>query len=302
MKKSIKIIAVLASAIFFSACQEEKIEVESITVDKTAIELAVGQAETITATVLPENAFDKTVEWTSSNSEVASVADGIVTAKKPGTAVISAKISTFSAKCTVNVFQDNPYVDLGLSVNWAKWNLGATEETAYGDLFAWGEIETKEVFDWRAAGDYKWGVYDIDGAPNRGMTKYNATDNKKVLETADDAATANWGGKWRMPTKEECEELAYDCDWEWIKKGNVWGFEVTGSNGNSIFLPAAGRSSYLYPTVQGRDAICYYWSSTANTRPSGCGPAFLIIADEYGSDIMDDGRCYGQSIRPVCAK
>lgn len=381
MKNIVKIIAVFALALSAAACQKEKIAVESITLNKTDLELEVGKSETLTATVLPDNASDKTIEWSSSaadvvsveggvvkalksgeavvtaksgnvsatckvkaivkiasitmdqaelllvagktatlvatvlpedatdktlewlssNPDVATVADGKVTALKPGTAVIAAKAAGQFAECLVSVYYDYPYVDLGLSVNWATWNIGATDEAAYGDLFAWGETQTKEVFDWRHAGDYKWGIYDEKAVPDRGMTKYNSTDGKTLLEPEDDAATVNWGGLWRMPTKEECAELVSKCDFDWEKRGNVWGYKVTGPNGNTIFLPAAGRSAYDYD-LRGRDEACWYWSATSNVRKTGAGPAYLLVADEYGPDTMDDGRVYGQSVRPVCPK
>jgi hypothetical protein len=126
------------------------------------------------------------------------------------------------------------YVDLGLSVKWATFNVGATKPEEYGDYFAWGETEPKEVYDWST-----------------------------YFEVADDVAAVKWGGKWRMPTMAEQDELRTQCTWTWTSQNGVKGYRVTGTNGNSIFLPAAGyrSGSSLYNT----DSKGFYWSSSLNS-------------------------------------
>ncbi len=141
-------------------------------------------------------------------------------------------------------------VDLGLSVKWATCNIGA--ETAYdaGLYFAWGETATKTYYDWNT---YQFGESSTN------MTKYNATDNLTTLEAEDDAATIIWGSDYRMPTKQELEELRDGCDFEWDDTHKGW-TATSKTNKNSIFFPAAGI--YDGKTVKGKGESGYYRSST----------------------------------------
>jgi hypothetical protein len=126
------------------------------------------------------------------------------------------------------------YVDLGLSVKWATCNIGATKPEEFGDKFAYGETEPKEVYDWST---YKW----CNGSETT-LTKYcndseyGIVDDKTILDAQDDAARANWGGSWRMPTKEELNELLQKCTQELATINGIRGIRFVGSNGNSIFL------------------------------------------------------------------
>lgn len=185
------------------------------------------------------------------------------------------------------------YVDLGLSVKWATFNVGANKPEEYGDYFAWGETEPKSTYDWST---YKW----CNGSLTT-MTKYctsssyGTVDNKKTLELSDDAAYANWGGSWRMPTKAEQDELREKCTWTWTTQNGVNGYKVTGTNGNSIFLPAAGyryNSSLSYAGSNGR-----YWSSSLYTD----GPYNACLLGFSSSDVgwYHGNRYYGRSVRPV---
>ena len=126
------------------------------------------------------------------------------------------------------------YVDLGLPSGtlWATCNVGATKPTEYGDYFAWGETEPKEVY---ADSTYKW-----FNADSKIFTKYNSEDGLKTLLPEDDAATANWGSEWRMPTNEEQRELVEECQYQMTEVNGVYGAKFTGKNGNSVFFPAAG--------------------------------------------------------------
>ncbi len=160
------------------------------------------------------------------------------------------------------------YVDLGLPSGtlWATFNVGAAAPEQAGDYFAWGETEPKEIYDWKNEGEYKWGVYN-SGDTDHGMTKYNNTDGKTVLEAEDDAAHVNWGGDWRMPTRAELQELIDSCTWTGTDNYNntgVPGSIVTGKNGNTIFLPAVGK--YLGTTHEDvNDATAsfgHYWTSS----------------------------------------
>ena len=123
-------------------------------------------------------------------------------------------------------------VDLGLSVKWANMNVGATKESGFGTYFAWGEVKPKKYYSW---GTYSWSHKDTSF-----LIKYSNTDKRTQLVLADDAARANWGGEWRMPTAKECEELTDPdkCKWEWITKDGINGYKVTGKKtGNSISCP-----------------------------------------------------------------
>ena len=180
------------------------------------------------------------------------------------------------------------YVDLGLSVKWATFNVGATSPEDDGDYFAWGETETKETYSWAT---YKW----CDGTQNT-MTKYNATDGKTILEPADDAAQVHWGGNWRMPSKEEVDELTQQCNWIWTTHNNVNGYKVTGPNGNSIFLPAAGYKGAGPTYPAGEDGL--YWTNTLEKRHY----SYLIVLhdDAPPTQAGSSGtRCFGFTIRPV---
>lgn len=178
------------------------------------------------------------------------------------------------------------YVDLGLSVKWATFNVGATKPEEYGDYFAWGETETKDKYSWAT---YKWGT-------SSNLTKYNTTDGKTILDLDDDAAYVNWGGNWRMPSKEEVDELTQQCSWIWTTHNNVNGYKVTGPNGNSIFLPAAGYKGAGPTYPAGEDGL--YWTSTLEKGHY----SYLIVLhnDAPPTQAGSSGtRCFGFTIRPV---
>ena len=168
-------------------------------------------------------------------------------------------------------------VDLGLSVKWATCNVGADSPEDYGDYYAWGETETKDSYTSDNSVTYRVEMDDIAG-----NAEY-------------DAATANWGSSWRMPTCDETEEL-YGCKWTWTTENDVNGYLVTGSNGNSIFLPAAG---WRYGTsLYSWGGYGTYWSSTphgSDTLNAYC----LAFTSSGRSFMFGDTRFYGRSVRPV---
>ncbi|MBQ7852586.1 MAG: serine/threonine protein kinase [Muribaculaceae bacterium] len=175
-------------------------------------------------------------------------------------------------------------VDLGLSVNWAGWNVGASSPEGYGSLFAWGETSPK-------SGDYVESTYRY----HDGSNYINIGSN--ISGTQYDAARANWGGSWRMPTKAECEELVNCCTWTWTSYNGVNGMKVTGPNGNSIFLPAAGfRDRTLYY----RGSIGYYNSGSLNE--SNGSSAWFLLFHSSGSSVNYYCREVGRSVRPVKAR
>ena len=178
------------------------------------------------------------------------------------------------------------YVDLGLSVKWATFNVGATSPEDYGDYFAWGETEPKETYSWAT---YKWGT-------SSKLTKYNTTDGKTILEPEDDAAQVHWGGKWRMPSKEEVDELTQQCTWIWTTHNNVNGYKVTGPNGNSIFLPAAGYKGAGPTYPAGEDGL--YWTNTIEQK----NYSYLIVLHDDAPPThagTQGTRCYGFAVRAV---
>ena len=192
------------------------------------------------------------------------------------------------------VSEGHAYVDLGLSVKWATCNVGADSPEDYGDYFAWGETQPKSYYD---LSTYKW----CEGS-NDTITKYcndsnyGTVDNKTILELSDDAANANWGGSWRMPTKAEQEELRNKCTWTWEQKNGVNGYTVTGQNGNSIFLPAAGfrYGSSLYRA----GSYGCYWSSSLSTDNSYYACKLFFYSGSVSSTSYDY-RDIGRSVRPV---
>ena len=178
-------------------------------------------------------------------------------------------------------------LDLGLSVKWATCNLGATSPEEYGDYFAWGETEPKEKYSWET---YKWGS---------SLSKYNATDDKKILDPEDDAAHVRLGDKWRIPSVEEHNELIENCVWTCTTFNDITGYKVTAKNGNSIFLPTVGykgSNGPSYPAGQ----YGLYWLRDVNESSY----AYLFNIQYLGASpsiISKMGtRCYGFAIRPVC--
>ena len=185
-------------------------------------------------------------------------------------------------------------IDLGLSVKWASCNVGATAPEEYGGYYAWGETEEKS--------DYYWETYKYCNGSSTSMTKYctsssyGTVDNKTTLEPTDDVATVNWGGSWRMPTIEEQEELISKCTWQWTTLNGVNGYRVTGPNGNSIFLPAAG---YRYGTEANGQGSGGYWSGSLLSYNSDGAYGLGFSSGGYGWSYGDP-RYYGHTVRPVC--
>lgn len=241
-----------------------EVPVSSVSLNYSSLTLTEGDSFTLTATVSPSNATNKTVTWSSSNTSVATVSNGTVKAVSAGTATITAKAGDKTATCTVTVKKKSgpEAVDLGLSVKWASCNVGASSPSDYGSYFAWGETEPKNDYSWQT---YRFRVSG-NSWDNVTFSKYNTqsgrgtVDNKTVLDLSDDAARANWGGSWRMPTRSEFIELINNCTWTWTTLDGNIGYRMTSKkNGNSIFLPAAG---YRFGTFLQDGGSGYYWSSS----------------------------------------
>ena len=169
------------------------------------------------------------------------------------------------------------YVDLGLpsGLKWATHNIGATAAEEYGNYYAWGEVVTKETYTEANSETYGKSMSDISG------TEY-------------DAATFNWSGDWRMPTRTEMQELIDNCTWTWVTQNGVYGYKVASKvNSNSIFLPAAGYRSGASLNHAGSSG--YYWSSTPGSD------SYAYYLDFYSSSrsVNTSNRSLGRPVRPV---
>ena len=266
-----------------------------IRLDKTSLELVKGDSETIIATVEPVGSTD-IVTWKTSEEAVATVADGVVSAVYTGKAVITVQAGHHKAECVVTVSPSLTIpeaVDLGLSVKWASLNLGASRPEEDGDYYAWGETMPKINCCWST---YTFG--DSDGP----FSKYNTqdshgdVDNMTVLDPEDDAAHVVLGSKWRMPTWAELDELITQCLWTWTSINGVNGYNVTGNNGNSIFLPSAAGRDHVELYYTGFSS--FYWSSSLDPDHPDCAFGVYFFKDNTVSQF-EDRRCYGHTIRPI---
>ncbi len=182
-------------------------------------------------------------------------------------------------------------VDLGLPSGtlWAAVNIGAVAPEDNGTYYAWGEIDEKNRYDWS---NYK---YMAEGkSSGDDINKYTADDGLSRLSTEDDVASVKWGGKWRIPTTTQWNELKKECTWEWTSNGyTIW----SNVNGNSIFLPAAGYcdgTSLKYSREYGS-----YWTQNR------AGKIYEAQSYAFKSGAIvrtNNSRCYGNTIRAVCPK
>lgn len=283
--------------VFFSCgknTQEAEVKVSSVSLNDSSVSLVVGETVQLRASIQPSNATEKDITWASSKQSVATVSNsGLVTAVAEGSATIKAEAQDGSgvfASCAVRVKKlytavAGEAVDLGLSVKWSSMNLGATSPGDYGDYFAWGKTAPEN--------NYRGETYEF--------SKYNIVDNKtefKDYDYEDDAARQALGGNWRMPTIDEWRELEDYCTWTWTNSYNgsgVKGRIITGPNGNSIFLPAAGCWSGTGLKEAGFNGD--YWSSSLYEGNRVC--AYYLFFGSWKVSYGDRGRQDGLSVRPV---
>lgn len=299
------------------------VDTKGISLERTTLEIYEGQTYDLVATVSPDNATNKYVNWSTSDKNIATVDyfGKIVAQYTTGKCTITAVADNggATATCTVIVKED-PFagnvaplfystpdaVDMGLSVKWGSFNLGATKREEYGCYYAWGETDPKSYYHMST---YRWNHSD------GGMTKYclssengfgGFTDGKSVLDPEDDAAHVKLGGKWRMPTEAEMDELiatnenpGYRWTWKTLNGHNGWEI-VCLANGNSLFFPAVGFFWIsLHPLGDG-----YYWTSTLdasgsdNARHMGFYSKEVYAGMWTGRITRDHGLC----IRPVYAE
>lgn len=203
--------------------------------------------------------------------------------------------NTYAATWKEYVTNGKGYVDLGLpsGLLWATCNVGAETPEAYGNYYAWGEITTK-------SNEYSASTSATYGLSISQLQSQGYIDGEGNLNPQYDAATANWGGDWRMPTKAEQEELFENCTWTRTTQNGVNGYVVFTSkkNGNSILLPAAGlrtRHELINPGSFG-----YYWSSTPYESDNKYNTSAYDFYFGSGSrNLSDNYRYAGQSVRPV---
>ena len=296
----------------------------------TQMKMVVGTKRTRVPVVKAgETVVPATCTYTSSNYAVASVnaSTGEVMALSTGTATITVNIAPYGVSRTYTVTVIEPiteYVDLGLSVNWAKMNIGAESETDYGTYFCWGEVDGytnendygKNEFGWPT---YKWAPEPFKFSkyvPNNQASEYGYNgfyDNKSTLDTEDDAAAINWGSNWRMATFTEWTELNATRQnsnyvWQWqtdyLGSGHK-GILITWNHGTPndpsddthLFLPAAGDVSA--GGERNQDLGLYY----SSTLYSNVYEAYNFVFGEAGHNAdRTDYRTNAKSIRAVCPK
>ena len=293
--------------------------VTGVSLNRTSLNLTKGYAYTLSATVLPADASDKSISWSSNNPSVATVdAIGKVTALKTGSATITVKTTDggYTATCQVTVVSAGPAVpeavDLGLpsGLKWASFNLGASKPEEYGGHYQWAGLE--DVTSTSIYLDSSNCPYHTGSSSLTGWTKYvpsgkssywsgsGSPDNKTVLDPEDDVAHVKLDGKWRMPTYAEWEELMNNCTWTRTSQNGIQGYRVTskksGYTSKSIFLPGAG---YRYrDRLEGVGPYGRYWSSSLSTDY----PRYAYVLYFNTADVGTSGsdyRFYGQSVRPV---
>lgn len=245
------------------------------------------------------------------SDDAISVSRGQIKAKRLDCASIST--GDDSGASTGNMVNGHEFVDLGLSVKWATMNVGASTPEEYGDYFAWGETEPyytaghsldSPCTSWKigkTAGydmpSYKWWNGSDEPLTKYCTYSYFVTfDNRTTLDSEDDAARANWGGTWRMPTIDELNALRTICTWTWTTQNGIYGRKVIGPNGNSIFLPAAG-SRHAESLYNAGSSGCY-WSSSLYDRAFEHANGL-----DFNSDYVDwpcSIRSGGLSVRAVC--
>ena len=199
-------------------------------------------------------------------------------------------------RCGVGVFTKSmccyyghEYVDLGLpsGLKWATCNVGATSPEEYGDYYAWGETTTKSEYTEENCPTYGLSISELQSQ--------GYTDGEGKLTAQYDAATANWGGDWRMPTRAELSELLNNCTWTSTTQNGISGYNVEGPNGNSIFLPAAGFRDGS--SLGGAGSYGFYWSSMPNESNSRY--AYYLSFNRVSRNMGYYSRGYGRSVRPV---
>ncbi len=259
-------------------------------IERDTISLFVGSVDTLHAIIrsgIDDVKYD--VKWYSSNTDIITVTNlGAIRAVSSGEAIITAECRDKKTECVVRVknytHNNHDYVDLGLSVKWATYNIGATNIEDVGDVFAWGEIDSKNDYSWS---NYKFGNYEeysLIKYCNTDTYGYNGyVDDLTTLTQEDDVASVNWGGNWRIPTKEEVSELRSNCN-------------LTKITINGIECCKLTSKVYGYGNVYIIIPYSSYWSSDMHSNPE-CAWSWSI---GFNFAVVNRYRYYGYAIRPVC--
>lgn len=193
---------------------------------------------------------------------------------------------------------DYEYVDLSLPSGtlWATCNIGANTPEDYGDYFAWGETTPKTTYNWSTykycnGGSHQLTMYCYDAS----FGYHGFTDNLTVLQPSDDAATANWGNGWCMPTTDQWKELRDNTSYVWTTQNGVNGYLFEALNGVSLFLPAAGYRDDN--ELLGYRGYGYYWLNSLGDDDPDLAWYFNFHSDVIYKNY--DSRSLGLSIRPV---
>ena len=261
----------------------------------------VGHNEQVTLTATPNEDYSF-VNWTVNGVEVSTSATY--------TATITSD-TELNANFIKNKENGHVYVDLGLSVKWATCNVGASTPTNSGKYYPWSYTYEMDYNSDCFYVSFRYETWEIEqllefdeNGNYIGFIGYQTNVYKSLLPLnlikSQDAASVNWGGSWRMPTKEECEELLENCTWNWTTQNGVNGYKVTSKkNGNSIFLPAAG---YYYVNPDGF-GCGHEWSKQTGevnlwSRTSTGSAVYYINNNSYINKSSTTTSAL--PIRPVC--
>lgn len=290
----------------------------SVKITPSSIELAVDSTAVVEVTVVPENTTDVTWTWKSDRPEVAVAEKSTVTAVGAGDAVLTLTVGSVTANLKVRVTAPeapgpgtNPgtqhdtiivegAVDLGLSVKWGAYNVGAKSPEEFGGYYSYGETEART--DARSYDNYKW------YSSSKGLLKYNVNpengvvDDRVYLLPEDDAATVTFGDGWRMPTNDEMRDLVMKCSWSNYEYNGVKGYKVTGTTGNSIFIPKAGLVDMRQTEASQVGESAWFWTNESSDR-NGLTHAYACNSEQDYMDFLTRQLVYnricGMSVRPV---
>ncbi len=268
MKKIFYLFLCLFLVVGFTACEEVNLSVDGTSGDTTP----------------PK------VDDSSNNEENNSSSDERVTTPEPGQ---NSKVPR------------NTAVSMGMpsGVYWAECNLGAEKPEDAGWHLAWGETTPNPKGEYYPDSYIYFNFYTSRGTINS-LTKYvthsdhGTPDGKTRLEACDDAATVAYGAGWRLPTKDEVEELIANSTWELVTRNDIVGWNVTGKNGKTIFFPLAGNNAS--EEVVNKNKIGYYWTCDNNPDYSSRAYHLRLFSDSY--ECAADMRHQAMSVRPVYAK
>lgn len=294
------------SVSFFEACYgipirpvwgERKPEVQSATLnDITFVE---GSEKQVVCDVLPLNVHSKYVEWTIDDPTIAYISERyenscVVYGIQPGTTVLRATCSSGITKESQITIEQRTYsepnlVDMGLSVKWASYNVGATSPEETGTLYLWGDCDAGDY----EGKDYKWwmpgnerNAFGYIPESSTRLSGYNpvelygTVDNKGVLDSKDDVASQLWGSDWRIPTEKEWQELIDNSDIAWVEdylgtgvSGTLFRSKKPGYTASQLFFPTHSQNQGVYSGG--------YWSSTVAAPSIFCSYAYLSRTDVY---------------------